>query len=87
MDTQMMDRLKDCFLTVFPGINPAEIDRASSNTVEKWDSLRAVTLVAVIEEEFQIEFDMEDILSFTSFRLIHDCTMKKLSSPVTEPKE
>ena len=82
-----MDRLKQCFLSAFPEIKPAEIDSASNSTVEKWDSLRAVTLVALIEEELTIEFDVEDILSFTSFKLIHDCVMKKLSDVAAEPRQ
>jgi acyl carrier protein len=65
---------------VFPELSPDEIDTASTYTVDNWDSLRAVTLVAAIEEEFNIEFELEDMLSFTSFKAVHDRAMQKIGS-------
>jgi len=84
MDTETTSRLKKCFLLVFPELSPDQIDDASTYTVDNWDSLRAVTLVAAIEEEFNIEFELEDMLSFTSFKAVHDRAMQKISSAKAE---
>ena len=87
MDTETTSRLKKCFLLVFPELNPDEIDSASTYTVDNWDSLRAVTLVAAIEEEFNIEFELEDMLSFTSFKAVHDRATQKISNAKAEEEQ
>jgi acyl carrier protein len=46
------------------------IPKASLDTVPEWDSLAAVTLVAVIEEEFGVVLPAEDLDQLTSFELI-----------------
>jgi acyl carrier protein len=45
-------RLVRCFSLVFPGLPTDVIPRASAETVDSWDSVNLVTLLAVIEEEF-----------------------------------
>lgn len=66
-DTQ--ERLVKCFSTVFPALSRTEILQANSESAE-WDSLTIVTLFAVIEEEFAIQFlpqEVESLLSFDAF--------------------
>ena len=81
MDAETMDRLKRCLQMAFPEISMEDIENASSSTVAEWDSLRAVTLVALIEEELKIQFDLDEITAFTSFKQIHDCAVRKLPGP------
>lgn len=42
----------------------------SMDTVESWDSLRHLTLVLSLEEEFGVHIDDEDAGSITSYPLI-----------------
>lgn len=63
-------RLTTCFAAVFPTLNEEEIPRASMTSVGAWDSLASVTLVAVVEEEFGIEIEMDDLENFVSFDLV-----------------
>jgi acyl carrier protein len=63
-------RLTKCFSAVFPDISYQHIASASQDTVNGWDSTAAATLVAVIEEEFSIEFDIDELSSLTSFELM-----------------
>ena len=65
-------RLSRCFLAVFPGLNREQIALASVQTVEEWDSVASVTLVALIEEEFGIQFELEALDHLVSFRAILD---------------
>ena len=60
-------RLVKCFQVVFPDLPPAKIASASQSTVETWDSIAAVTLGNVIEEEFSIEMDFELLAELNSF--------------------
>jgi acyl carrier protein len=63
------ERLQRCFSAVFPALPPGEIVNASPTTIAAWDSVAGVTLFAVVEEEFALEIDvqeMKDLLSFAS---------------------
>ena len=59
--------LTKCLSAVFPELLPEEIVTASPNTVGAWDSLSAVTLMALIEEEFGIRLEPDDSLDNMSF--------------------
>ncbi len=65
-------RLASCFVTVFPELSPEEVAYASSTTVQSWDSVAVVTLLAVVEEEFGISIDVEDPGHFDSFQRFLD---------------
>ena len=60
-------RLVNVFETVFPDLPPEKIETASQDRVENWDSIAAITLVNLIEEEFGIEMDFDQIADLTSF--------------------
>ena len=62
------DRLIKCFSAVFPELTKEEIVQATGDSTDKWDSLSWVTLLAVVQEEFKIELDVEDVESCTSLR-------------------
>ena len=64
------DRLLRCFSAVFPDLPKEKIADASPETVATWDSVRMVTLVAVIEEEFGLTFEFEDIERLRSYSSI-----------------
>ena len=67
------ERLALCFQVVFPSLKTdVDIFAATRETVPEWDSVAAITLVNVLEEEFQIEMDFEVLGELTSFDLILD---------------
>lgn len=65
-------RLVTSFQTVFPALSGAEIKGASQTSVAAWDSVAAITLVNVIEEEFGIEVDLDRLGELDSFERILD---------------
>jgi len=65
--TDITERLVTCFAEVFPHLSAAEIRTATVESVEAWDSLAAVTLLALVEEEFGIEFDIGAVADLSSF--------------------
>jgi acyl carrier protein len=75
------DRLIDSFLTVFPDVTPEQVPSASPDTVDSWDSLGTVTLVAVLQEDFGVEFQPDEFMKFTSFAEILALLEQKLSRP------
>jgi acyl carrier protein len=60
-------RLAECFAAVFPELKRGDIPRASTATVAAWDSLASATLLAVVEEEFHLEIDPEQLEDLQSF--------------------
>lgn len=60
-------RLANCFHAVFPELSRDEVTAATSATVPTWDSVAGVTLLAVVEEEFNMAIDADDLSRFTSF--------------------
>ena len=57
-----------CFLSVFPMLSAAEIQSSSRDSLAACgDSLSAITLVAVIQQEFGVEIDLSDLSELDSF--------------------
>ena len=81
--TDTRSRLIACFSVVFPELSVDEIPHASVASVGNWDSLAAVTLQAVVEEEFGIELAQEDLEQFVSFDLLLDYLTSQQSQNVT----
>jgi acyl carrier protein len=61
------ERLISCFLEVMPELSPAEIPHASAGASSNWDSVTTVSLIAVIEDEFGIAIEIDELSSFDSF--------------------
>jgi len=60
-------RLVGCFLTIFPQLSEADIRNASQEKLEQWDSIAAITLVNVIEEEFNTQIDYDQLSNLNAF--------------------
>ena len=60
-------RLVKCFSAVFSKLNEAELRSASTTNLASWDSMATVTLIALIEEEFNVEVDVDDLERLVSF--------------------
>jgi len=61
------NRLIRCFSSIFPDLTSEEIRVARADTTGSWDSLTAVTLAAVIQEEFSMEIDPQTLPELDSF--------------------
>lgn len=69
---EVQDRLVRCFLEIFPDLSEGEVLSASSATLQDWDSVTSVTLLAVIEEEFDRSIHVDDLSEFNSFQQFLD---------------
>jgi len=68
--TNIESRLLACFAGVFSELPPGDLRRASTSSIAAWDSLAAVTLLAVVEEEFGVTVEPDALDQFVSFDLI-----------------
>jgi len=80
MTDEIKARLVKCFAAVFPELPETAIPAASQETVARWDSVAAITLVTVIQEEFAMEIDLEELENMTSFSRIYEHLKNRLSA-------
>jgi acyl carrier protein len=74
-------RLATCFRTVFPDLPDSDIPSATQQSVSSWDSVGAITLANVIEEEFQIEIDFDDMADLDSYSSILNYLQARAGAP------
>jgi acyl carrier protein len=75
----MENKLKQIIAAVLGvGIEDIKHD-SSSDTIENWDSLKQMNLVAAVEEEFGVEFDDEEIVLLNSYSLLLESLKNKLT--------
>jgi acyl carrier protein len=61
------DRLMRCFVSVFPNATRDDIRAVKFDELTGWDSLRGVTLLAVLDEEFGVQVDLGELLELETF--------------------
>jgi acyl carrier protein len=71
-------RLTNCFQVVFPELPLEAIPTASTTTIATWDSVAAITLMNVLEDEFSLEMDLDDLADLDSFEKIHAYLQRRL---------
>lgn len=64
---KVQKRLARCFSAVFPELVSEAILHAAPSTISRWDSLATATLLAVVEQEFGVEIDLEQLEGIVSF--------------------
>jgi len=77
---EVKTRLLKCFAIVFPGLSAEETARATQATYSAWDSIAAINLANVIEEEFAIEVDLDALGELDSFSAIVAYVERRLSA-------
>lgn len=60
-------------------ISPSEVKlESSSDSIDNWDSLRQMTLVMTLEEEFDTRFTDEQIVTMNDVKTILQCLQGNL---------
>ena len=78
MKTNNRDRIRNVMSAVF-GLSNEEInDESSPDTIESWDSLKHMNLVAALEEEFDVEFTDDNIIELINMKLIMAVLLERL---------
>ena len=68
MTSEKREKLRVIFRLVFQLSPSAEVAGVRQLTEEKWDSLAHVSLVAALENEFNIQIDTSEALQLTSYQ-------------------
>jgi acyl carrier protein len=73
------ERIKKVMSAVF-GVNATEINNDTSpDTLEEWDSLRHMSLIVALEEEFKMRFSNDEMAVMLNFSLVRAVLQKKCS--------
>lgn len=62
-----LEKYRKVFRSLFDVEDDVLNENFRFNNVEKWDSVAHMSLISALEEEFEVLFDTEDILSYGSF--------------------
>ena len=62
-----LEKYNNAFIEVFGAKVEDLKDGYGKETVEEWDSVHQLSLVAQLEEAFDVMFDPEDIMDLTSY--------------------
>lgn len=63
---EVLMRLNKVFREVFDNENLEITDQTTSKDIAGWDSLMHITLMSEISDEFDIEFEMDDVTNLKS---------------------
>jgi acyl carrier protein len=70
--------IKNIFCEVL-GISATEVtDTLAYNSCVQWDSLKHLQMVAMLEETFDIEIDMDDIIAMENYAKVKEILRKYL---------
>lgn len=61
-----IEKFKEAFVEGLE-IPMEEVESASMDSIEKWDSIGQMSLVAIIEDSFGIVLEPDEVMQFTSF--------------------
>ena len=61
-----LEKYKNAFIEGLE-IPEEEVVNATMQSLEKWDSIGQMSLIAIIEDAFGIEFEPDEVMRFTSY--------------------
>ena len=64
---EIIEKYNNAFVQVFGAKLENLNDDSGKETVDEWDSVHQLSLIAEFEEAFDIMFDPEDIMDMTSY--------------------
>lgn len=75
--TELLKKLEEIFRDILDDADLALSEESSQENLEDWDSLTHVTLFAVLEDELQLQFTMEEMTKSTNIKVLLDYLMEK----------
>ena len=75
---EIFEKLNEVFKDVFDDDSIVVNEETISNDIDGWDSLQHITLIAAIENEFDVEFEMKDIIKLINVGKLADVIEKEI---------
>lgn len=71
-----LEKYNSAFIEVFAVEEPALNEGFCKKAVNAWDSVHQLSIIANLEEAFDIMFEPEDIMAFTGYQLGREILVK-----------
>ncbi|WP_409183877.1 acyl carrier protein [Amycolatopsis sp. VS8301801F10] len=68
----VQDKLKEVFIDALQLDDGVDVENLKYRDIEAWDSVGHMALVAAIEDEFEVEFDTDQVIDMSSFKVAVD---------------
>lgn len=65
----MIDKYKECFTNSLSLGKDVDIENLKYNEIPEWDSIGHMTLIAELEEKFEVSLETDDIVNFSSYKV------------------
>ena len=62
-----LEKYKNVFMEIFQ-IKEDDLENLKYQDIEAWDSLGHMSMIGALEDQFDIMFEMDDIIEFSSFK-------------------
>ncbi|MER7001478.1 acyl carrier protein [Dactylosporangium sp. NPDC000555] len=72
MTEELTDQLRKVFVEALELPAEVDVENLKYRDIEQWDSLGHMTLVGAIEDEFGVQFDTEQVIDMSSFKVALD---------------
>lgn len=59
----ILQRVNKVFIVIFKKEDLVISEETCADDIDGWDSLQHINLISMLEKEFQIEFDIDEIIS------------------------
>lgn len=68
----IQDRLRAVFVESMQLDDDVDVENLKYRDIEAWDSVGHMALVAAIEDEFDVQFDTDQVIDMSSFKVAVD---------------
>ena len=75
----VFETLNEVFRDVFDDENISVTENTTSNDIEDWDSLEHINLLAAVEQEFGVKFNMGQVVSMKNVGEMADIIISQLN--------
>lgn len=81
MDNNVINKkIKEIFCRVI-GVKESEVnDDTAYDSFEPWDSLKHLEFIAEFEEEWNLDFEMDDVIAMETFKKVKDIVKKYIAN-------
>ncbi|MET0235717.1 MAG: acyl carrier protein [Kibdelosporangium sp.] len=69
---ELTDRLRATFVEALALDGDVDVDNLKYRDIDAWDSVGHMGLVAAIEDEFDVQFDTDQVIDMSSFKVADD---------------
>lgn len=73
------ERLLSVFQAAFPTASVDELRHADATTLDDWDSMATLTVISLVQEEFDVDIEPDEAVELLSFKKLEEFLSSKQS--------